>query len=251
MRKVAVSIFKGGTGKSTAACTIAVGLARSGFRVVLIDLDPQRSATLMMGLGGERNLPNVHQLIVEDLPVSRSLTVLESNLAMIAGSELMAPAETWLASQMAREQILTKRLESLRADFVIMDTSPAFSLVNINALVYASEVWVPITTDYLALMGLKHFQETIGQVETELGHPLPIRYVIPTFYDDRPLNTGAIMDALQQKLGPENITTPIHSSVRVKEAASRKLTILDHDPRNRVAHDFQVLIQRIGKDSAS
>lgn len=245
-----VGIYKGGTGKTTISATVAIGLARRGFRVVLADLDPQSSCTDLVGFRGYEG-PNARHLIMDNIPLRDVLQPVESepNLFIVPGSKTLGRAEAWISTQVARERLVQKRLEPLVADFVILDTSPAFSFLNIACAFYASEVWLPVRFDYLVLVGLEQFRETLDLVDRELGHSAPVRYLIPTFYDERPVLTRAIEEKLVQVFGKEIFTDPIHASVRVGEAAASHQPVFDFEPNNRVSQDFIRLIDRIAADS--
>lgn len=248
MRRCMVGIFKGGCGKTTIAATVAIGLARRGFRVVLADLDPQSSCTDLVGLRGYEG-PNVRHLIMEGVPIREVLVEVEPNMFLVPGSKTLGRAEAWISTQVARERIVEKRLSPIIADFVVMDTSPAFSFLNVACLYYATEVWIPVVYDYLVLVGLEQFRETLDLVDKELGHSVPVRYLIPNRYDERPILSRAIHEKLIRTFGEEVFTNPIRSSVKVGEAASNHSPIYDYEPNHKVSADFLQLIGRVAGDS--
>lgn len=244
MRKIVVSNFKGGVGKTTCAVNLAVGFARAGQRVLLMDNDSQASATDALGVDGQ-STPGAYGLIVESHSPEDVTVEVEPNLWMIPSSRALSGVDSWLAMQTRREDILKKRLQGLEGyDFVILDTAPSFSLLNLNALSYAEEVWVPVNMEYMALQGVRQVIDNLGIVTEEIEHEVYIRYVIPTFVDKRNSKTQAVMDALQQSFDSK-VTDSIRTNVRLSEAPSYHQNIYDYAPDSTGARDFANLTQRI------
>jgi chromosome partitioning protein len=248
MRRVAVAMFKGGTGKSTVATTVAVGLARRGRRVTLIDLDAQANATDMLGYA-EHGQVDMYGVIVEGAAPEAIAIKIDEYLRLLPSSQALAPISNWLVMQNRREEILKKRLATLNgAEYVILDTGPSFSLLNLNALMYATEAWLPVSMDYLSLTGVSQLLDTLKMVEEELGHQLPIRYVIPTFFDGRTRKSTAVLDTLKESFGA-TVTPPIRANVKLSEAASYHKSIFDYAPESAGAEDFRTLVDHIDKES--
>ena len=176
----------------------------------------------------------------------KTLAVLvEDKLDIIPASRALAPVDQWLSMQTRREEILKRRLANTRDyDFVLLDTAPTFSLLNLNALVYASEVWLPVSMDYLSLQGARQVMENLQMIREELEHSLTVQYVIPTFYDRRNAKTKAVHDALKTSFG-EAVTTPVRTNVRLSEAPSYHQSIFDYAPHSAGAEDFRVLNRHV------
>jgi chromosome partitioning protein len=157
-RRIAILNHKGGTGKTTTAVNLAAGLSERGQRVLLIDTDAQGNVGVSLGIHGERSL--YHVLLDGEDPVRTAVPV-RKHLDVITSDPSLAAAEIWLARQSAdvRSRVLTRRLNlmqvSRRYDYVVLDCGPSLNLLNQNALSYADEVIVPVTCDYLALVGVK------------------------------------------------------------------------------------------------
>ncbi|HKA53680.1 MAG TPA: ParA family protein [Candidatus Binatia bacterium] len=248
MRRVVVAMFKGGTGKSTVATTVAVGLARRGRRVTLVDLDAQANATDMLGYAEQRQV-DMYGVIVEGTAPEAIAIKIDDYLQLLPSSQALAPISNWLVMQNRREEILKKRLAKLHgAEYVILDTGPSFSLLNLNALMYATEAWLPVSMDYLSLTGVSQLLDTLKMVEEELGHRLPLRYVIPTFFDGRTRKSTAVLDTLKESFGA-TVTPPIRTNVKLSEAASYHKSIFDYAPESAGAEDFRTLVDHIDKES--
>jgi len=150
--------------------------------------------------------------------------------------------------QNRREEILRKRLVNFaNDDYVIVDTGPSFSLLNLNALMFATEAWLPVSMDYLSLTGVSQFLDTIKMVEEELSHHLPVRYVIPTFFDGRTRKSNAVLQSLRESFG-DAVTLPIRSNVKLSEAASYHQSIFDYAPESAGAEDFLGLVNWIDQE---
>jgi chromosome partitioning protein len=244
MRKIVLSNFKGGVGKTTCAVNLAVGIARAGKRVLLLDNDSQASATDALGINGHAN-SGTYSLLVDGVSAEELTIHVEPNLYMICASKSLSGADSWLATQFRREEVLNKRLNKVSGyDFVILDTAPAFSLLNVNALAWAQEVWLPVNMEYMALQGVKQVLENLKIVREELDHDVSINYVIPTFVDSRNSKTAAVLEALRESFGPK-VTHGIRTSVRLSEAPSYHQSIFDYAPRSTGAEDFSTLTRRI------
>ena len=247
MRKVVICNFKGGVGKTTCAVNVGVGLARAGKRVLLIDNDAQASATDAIS-ADKTNSTGTYGLIVNNEPVKNVAAKIEKNFSLIPASRALAQVDQWLTTKIRREEILKKRLAGLKGyDYVIIDTAPSFSLLNINSLTYASEVWIPASMEYLSLQGVKQVIDSLNMIREELEHDLEVTYVIPTFYDVRNSKTKAVIKALKGSFG-KAVTTPVRTNVKLSEAPSFHKSLFDYAPASAGAEDFSKLVKRIIKD---
>jgi chromosome partitioning protein len=247
MRKVVICNFKGGVGKTTCAVNISVGLARKGKKVLLIDNDAQASATDAI-TSAKNESTGTYGLIVNSETPKKVAVKVEKGFDLIPASRALANVDQWLTTRIRREEILKKRLEKLTGyDFVILDTAPSFSLLNLNALTYAEEAWIPASMEYLALQGVKQVIDSLDMIRDELDHDLPIKYVIPTFYDIRNSKTKAVIEALKDSFG-KAVTSPVRTNVKLSEAPSHHISIFDYAPESAGAADFEKLVKRIAKD---
>jgi len=247
MRKVVICNFKGGVGKTTCAVNLSVGLARARRKVLLIDNDAQASATDAISTDNTGS-SGTYGLIVKSETPKKVAVKIEKGFDLIPASRALANVDQWLTTRIRREEILKKRLEKLTGyDFVIIDTAPSFSLLNLNALTFASEVWIPASMEYLALQGVKQVIDSLDMIKDELDHDLAIKYVIPTFYDTRNSKTKAVIQALKDSFG-KSVTTPIRTNVKLSEAPSHHISIFDYASASAGAEDFKKLVRRIAKD---
>ncbi len=251
-RRIAILNQKGGTGKTTTAVNVAAGLAERGHRSLLVDTDAQGNVGVSLGVSGERSL--YHVLVEEHDPESIAVP-LGNRLDAITSDATLAAAEIWLARQNPeqRSRIMTHRLNQMkvsrRYEYVILDCGPSLNLLNQNALSYADEVVIPVTCDYLALVGVKQVLRTIKDIERHLGHAVRISAVLPTFYDARTRLAREVLSTLQGHF-KEKCIGPIRKSTRLAEAPSRRKTIFEYAPRSHGAEDYERVVSWLLRDRA-
>jgi chromosome partitioning protein len=253
-RRIAILNQKGGTGKTTTAVNLAAGVAERGNRVLLIDTDAQGNVGVCLGINGERSL---YHVLVDDVdPASVSVPV-RDNLDVVTSDATLAAAEIWLARQPAdsRSRILTRRLNlrhiARSYDYVILDCGPSLNLLNQNALSYADEVVIPVTCDYLALVGVKQVLRTIKDIERHLHHAVRVSAVLPTFYDSRTRLAREVLDTLRGHFKTKCLA-PIRLNTRLAEAPAHRKTIFEYAPGSHGARDYnQVVDWVINPASAS
>lgn len=239
-RRLAILNHKGGTGKTTTAVNLAAGVAERGLRVLLIDTDAQGNVGVSLGIHGERSL---YHILIEGADPGEAAVPVRKHLEVITSDPSLAAAEIWLARQEpeVRSRLLTRRLNlmqvSRRYDYVVLDCGPSLNLLNQNALSYADEVVIPVTCDYLALVGVKQVLRTIREVERHLHHAVRISAVLPTFYDARTRLACEVLEALQGHF-KDRCLPPIRTNTRLAEAPSHRKTIFEHAPDSYGAEDY-------------
>lgn len=243
-RRIAILNQKGGTGKTTTAVNLAAGLAEREQQVLLVDTDAQGNVGVSLGVAGEKSL--YHVLVDAAEPAEVAVPV-RSHLDVITSDATLAAAEIWLARQNIdqRSRTLTKRLNQIgvsrRYDHVIIDCGPSLNLLNQNALSYVDEVIIPVTCDYLALVGVKQVLRTIKDVERHFGHAVRISAVLPTFYDGRTRLAREVLETLQGHFKSKCLE-PIRMNTRLAEAPSHKKTIFEYAPVSHGAEDYNRVV---------
>ncbi|MBS1121203.1 MAG: Cobyrinic acid ac-diamide synthase [Deltaproteobacteria bacterium] len=239
-RRIAILNQKGGTGKTTTAVNLAAGLAERDNEVLLIDTDAQGNVGVSLGVAGEKSL---YHVLVEGADPAEACVPVRGKLDVITSDSTLAAAEIWLARQNVetRSKMLTKRLNlmqiSRRYDHVIIDCGPSLNLLNQNALSYVDEVIIPVTCDYLALVGVKQVLRTIKDVERHFAHSVRISAVLPTFYDGRTRLAREVLETLQSHF-KHKCLEPIRHNTRLAEAPSHKKTIFEYAPMSHGATDY-------------
>lgn len=239
-RRLAILNQKGGTGKTTTAVSLAAGLAERDHEVLLVDTDAQGNVGVSLGVAGETSL---YHVLVDGVEPTDAAVPVRGNLDVITSDSTLAAAEIWLARQPteSRSKALSRRLGltqiSRRYDYVIIDCGPSLNLLNQNALSYVDEVIIPVTCDYLALVGVKQVLRTIKDVERHLGHAVRVSAVLPTFYDGRTRLAREVLETLQGHF-KHKCLEPIRLNTRLAEAPSHKKTIFEYAPTSHGAHDY-------------
>jgi chromosome partitioning protein len=239
-RRIAVFNHKGGTGKTTTAVNLAAGLAEAGNRVLLVDADGQGNVGASLGIRGEKTL---YHVLVHGAPASECAVPVRDDFHVLTSNELLAAAELHLATRPNRDRVMRERLgdRAVGYDVVVLDCAPALSLMNQNALVYADSVVVPVSCDYLSLVGVKQVLRTLRHVRDLLKHDVALLGVLPTFYDVRNKIARDAVSALQDHFG-ERCLPPIRVNTKLREAPSARQTIFEYAPESHGALDYMVLV---------
>lgn len=243
-RCIAVFNHKGGTGKTTTAINLAAGLAETGLKVLLVDADGQGNVGASLGIRGERSL---YHVLVAGEPVERAAVPVRRNLDVLTSNEMLAAAELYLVQRPNRDRVLRERLRGNlgRYDMVVVDCAPALSLMNQNAMVLADGVVVPVSCDYLSLVGVRQVIRTLTNVRDLLKHPVELLGVVPTFYDVRNRISREALATLREHFG-DRCLPPVRVNTRLREAPSVKQTIFEHAPDSHGAADYMGLVNWIG-----
>lgn len=248
MRRIAVSLSKGGVGKTTTAVNIAAGLARAGYSVLLIDTDTQGQAGRALGVMPEIGLA---ELISEEATPEEAIQEVRERLYLLAGGRSLAGLKRLIDRKDFRaEMTLADSLEQLdsKYDYIILDTAPGWDSLTVNVLFYASEILAPVSMEVLTLTGLLYFQESIEAIQ-EYRPELEIKYILPTFYDRRVKKSEEILAQLQAAY-QDKLCQPIRYSVRLSEAPGYGQTIYEYAPKTTGAEDYQALVERIVRDGS-
>jgi len=242
-RILCVANQKGGVGKTTTAVNLADGLAKSGARTLLIDLDPQCNAT--SGLKGK---PTARHPLVSTAPLSESLISTETeNLQVLPGSRNVRDIETLLRQDDSQVATLRHHLASgLTAyDFVLIDCPPSLGQLTRTALASASEVLMPIQCEYFAMEGLTQMIDVIRQVMQQKPNRLQFGGILLTMYDDKLELTEEVDHEVRDFFGEIVFRTVIPRDVAVAEAPSHGQSVLDYAPRSRGARAYAELCMEV------
>lgn len=243
MRKLAISLSKGGVGKTTTAVNLSHGLARMGKRVLLVDLDTQGQDAAFLGVKPHLTASHGLAALVEGNAAPED-TVLEAreNLWLMAGGRPLAGLRLHIdQKEFAGEYTIAESLEPLeyKFDYIILDTAPGWDSLSANALFYATEIVMPASLEAATLEGIVEFQHSLGRIQ-KYHKDLKLKYVVPTLLDGRVRKSAEILEILQQHF-PDKLCPPIRYNVRVSEAAGFGQTIFEYAPDSTGAADYQKL----------
>jgi cellulose biosynthesis protein BcsQ len=235
-RVLTVSNQKGGVGKTTTTVNVAAALAQSGLRVLVIDLDPQGNASTALGIDHHAEVPSIYDVLVD----GAALRDVVQPCGTVAGLYCapatidLAGAEIELVSLVARESRLQRALNAAIAeghdyDYVLIDCPPSLGLLTVNAMVAASEVFIPIQCEYYALEGLSQLMKNIELIRSHLNPDLHVSTILLTMYDGRTRLSAQVADEVREHFPREVLRTTVPRSVRVSEAPSFGETVMTYD----------------------
>lgn len=240
--------FKGGTGKTSLSTSYAYRLAELGHRVLLVDLDSQGHATKCVGLEGEDCEKTLHDVLVKREKVSEVLVHTPlAELDLVPSNLRMSTIDLALMPMSGREFKLRKALEEVHGDydFVVFDAPPSFGLLNLNALIAADDLFVPVLADFLSFHGLKLLFETVHDIEEDLEHVLGGVTIVINAFNPTTRIAREAKGALEEHYGEYLAKTAIRQCTKFAQASSEGIPIFAFDPTSKGAQDLQALMDEV------
>lgn len=241
---LSVTNQKGGVGKTTTAVNLSAAIARTGRRVLLVDLDPQGNATSGLGVARPKEGRSVYECLIEGQDPREAVQGTKiGTLFVLPSSIALAGAEVELVPLEMREYRLKNALQQLRAeyDYIFIDCPPSLGLLTLNALSASDAILVPIQCEYYALEGLSQLMSTVKLVRRTLNRQLDIQGVVLTMFSARMNLCVQVVEEVKRFFGRRVYDTIIPRSVRMSEAPSHGLPICLYDPRNIGAKAYDAL----------
>jgi len=246
-----VQNLKGGTAKTTTSVNLAHALALRGKKVLLLDADVQGNVAACLGL--KRPEAGLYQLLIDDLTIANCVVPSgRENLDVLPSDRTLAVAEVQLQGMPRREEILSLRLRSLSGyDYVIVDCGPTLSLLHQNVLLFAEELLIPISTEYLAMLGAQQILESMKFLRRYFDRAPKLIGVLPTLFDARTNIGNEIAQAIQETYrGICPVLPAIPLDTRVSQSMAKKKTILEHAPTSRAGDAYTRLARWIDKEAS-
>ena len=242
---IALANQKGGVAKTTTTLNLGVAFSELGYRVLLIDLDPQGNLTMSQGLNPDTITQSMFDVLVHRLPIEQVIETREVDIAV--SSIDLAGADMALSSQIGRERALEKALAPMkdRYDYIFIDTPPSLGLLTINAFVAATGVIVPVQTEYLSLRGLVQLENTLAMVRENLNPKVSVIGIVPTMYDKRQTHSREADEILRENFGDLVYNTRIRKTIRFAEAPVKGLSVLAYEPSGDAASMYRDLAKEV------
>ena len=252
-RVISIANQKGGVGKTTTAVNLGAALAEIGYRVLVVDLDPQGNATTGLGISHRNVEGSIYDVIMNDTPVDDCVEPTSvKNLFVCPATIDLAGAEIELVPAFSRELKLKRALQGARDDydFTLIDCPPSLGLLTVNGLAASDDVIVPIQCEYYALEGLGQLLRNVALVKSNLNPELEVRGIVLTMYDARTRLAVQVEAEVREHFGPKVYRTVVPRTVRISEAPSFGEPIIVFDPSSRGAVAYRELAKEVSRGTA-
>jgi chromosome partitioning protein len=247
-RLMAIANQKGGVGKTTTAVNLGAALAELGYRVLVVDLDPQGNATTGLGINARNLDMSVYDVIMHDAPIEDCVEPTSVRNLFVAPATIdLAGAEIELVPAFSRELKLRRALDRVRDDFdfILVDCPPSLGLLTVNGLAAATEVVVPIQCEYYALEGLGQLMRNINLIQGNLNPTLDLSTIILTMYDARTKLADQVATEVRAHFGDKVCRNIVPRTVRLSEAPSFGQPIIVFDSTSRGAIAYRELAKEV------
>ncbi len=246
---IAMTNQKGGVGKTTTTINLGAALAETGRKVLLVDFDPQGSASVGLGV-------NPHQLdtSIYNLLLGRNVeiddVILETNvenLDLLPANIDLSAAEVQLVSEVAREQTLRRVLRPAKSeyDIIIIDCAPSLGLLTVNALTASDYALIPLECEFFALRGVALLTDTITKVTERLNPDLEILGIVGTMYDGRTLHSREVLERVVEAFGDKVFHTVIKRTVKFPETTVAGEPITTYATNSPGADAYRTLAKEV------
>jgi chromosome partitioning protein len=248
LRKQLFLNFKGGTGKTSVSTSYAFRLAEMGHRVLVLDLDSQGHASKCLGIAGEEAEKTLFDAIIKKTPLQKVIVRTGMpGLDLVPSNLSMSTIDLSLMPLAAREFRLRNVLKEVEADYdyAILDAPPSFGLLNLNALMAAHDLFVPVLADFLSFHGLKLLFETVQSLEEDLEHVLDQIFIVINAYNATFRIAKEAKEALEKHYPEFLLKQVIRQCTKFAQASSEGIPIFAYDAESKGAQDIQAVLDEV------
>jgi len=240
---------KGGVGKTTTAINLGAALAETGRKVLLVDFDPQGSASVGLGVN-----PHTLERTIYNLLLSRTLDPSDiivptgvENMDILPANIDLSAAELQLVSEVAREQTLKRVLDRQRSayDMILIDCAPSLGLLTVNALTAADKVLTPLECEFFALRGIALLTDTVNKVKDRLNPELEMVGILGTMFDARTLHSREVLARAVEAFGETVFHTVIRRTIKFPETTVAGEPITTYAPSSSGADQYRTLAREV------
>jgi chromosome partitioning protein len=246
---IAMCNQKGGVGKTTTAINLGAALAETGRKILLVDFDPQGSASVGLGVN-----PHTLERTIYNLLLSRTLDPADiivptgvENMDILPANIDLSAAELQLVSEVAREQTLKRVLDRQRGgyDMILIDCAPSLGLLTVNALTAADKVLTPLECEFFALRGIALLTDTVNKVKDRLNPDLEMLGIVGTMFDARTLHSREVLARVVQAFGETVFHTVIRRTIKFPETTVAGEPITTYAPTSSGADQYRMLAREV------
>ncbi len=247
---IAFANQKGGVGKTTSAVNIAASLGVLGYKVLLIDLDPQGNATSGVGVMKKSLKMTTLDLLTTDATVEQvALKTRYDNLSVIPTHTTLARAEYELGEKEEGEYVLKKKLEEARTtyDYIIIDCPPSLGMMTVNALSASDGVVIPMQCEFFALEGLSQLMFTISRIKQHYNKALNVTGILITMYNSRLILSMQVINELKKHYADKLFETTISRNLKVSEAPGFGTPVYYHEKRSKGSVEYMNVAKELSE----
>lgn len=242
VRRIAVMNQKGGTGKTTTAVNLAAGIAERGIKTLLIDMDPQGSVGVSLGIRSEKTIAD---LLLGRASISDCIIPVRKDLDVITSNEKLSTLEFEFIRDDPNAFKMREQFSSVSEyRYIVVDCPPSMSYLGRAVLNFCNEIIIPVSCDYLSFMGTQNIIKSIKYINEFLKRDIMVTGILPTFFDIRNRISHLILQDLQKNF-QEKCLSPIRINTKLREAPIHRMSIFEYAPDSHGAEDYNLLVEKI------